>query len=188
MALGAIGALVAAALYRALSWRALGTALMATGKIAVTIFFIIAASQTFSQVLAFSGATDGMLALLTRFELTPSLMIIGMLVIVLFMGCLMDPLSIMLITLPFFVPLIKQVGVEPVWFGVVMLVALEVGQTTPPFGMILFVMKSAAPTGTTMRQIYLAVAPFIVMQLVVVLLIILYPALATWLPALSNAP
>ena len=187
-ALGAIGALIAAALYRSLSWRALGTALTATGKITVTIFFIIAASQTFSQVLAFSGATDGMLALLNRFELTPSLVMIGMLVIVLFMGCLMDPLSIMLITLPFFVPLIKQVGVEPVWFGVVMLVALEVGQTTPPFGMILFVMKSAVPAGTTMRQIYTAVAPFIVMQLVVILLIILYPALATWLPALSSGP
>ncbi|HEV7370184.1 TRAP transporter large permease [Arenibaculum sp.] len=185
-ALGAIGATVAAACYRCLTWRSLHKALVQTGKITVTIFFIIAASLTFSQILAFSGATGGILSLLNQFDLTPLVVVVGMLVIVLALGCLMDPLSIILITLPFFIPLVRQVGIEPVWFGVLMLVALEVGQTTPPFGLLLFTMKSVAPESTTMRQVYLAAAPFTLMQILAIALIVFFPALGTWLPSLSN--
>ena len=185
-ALGAIGACVAAACYRCLTWKAIRVALQQTGKITVTIFFIIAASLTFSQILAFSGATNGMLELLNRFELTPLTVIAGMLIIVLFLGCLMDPLSIMLITLPFFMPLVKIVGVDPIWFGVLMLVALEVGQTTPPFGLLLFTMKSVVPPDITMKQIYYAAAPFILMQLVVIGLIVAIPTLGTWLPEVAG--
>ena len=185
-ALGAIGAVIAAACYRCLSWKALNKALVQTGKITVTIFFIIAASLTFSQILAFSGATGGMLSLLNSFELTPLVVVLGMLIVVLILGCLMDPLSIILITLPFFIPLVRQVGVEPVWFGVLMLVALEVGQTTPPFGLLVFTMKSVAPPSTTMRQIYMAAAPFTLMQMIAIALIVAFPLLGTWLPNLSR--
>ena len=127
-----------------------------------------------------------MLALLNSFELTPLVVVLGMLLVVLALGCLMDPLSIILITLPFFIPLVREVGVDPIWFGVLMLVALEVGQTTPPFGLLLFTMKSVAPASTTMRQVYFAAAPFTIMQLIAIALIVSFPLLGTWLPNLSK--
>lgn len=183
-ALGAVGALVAAAAYRSLDRASLARALSETGKIAVMIFFIIAASLTFSQILAFSGATSGLLSLIRSIEPTPFSVLIGMMVIMLILGCLMDPLSILLITLPFFMPLAELVQLDLIWFGVLMLLALEIGQTTPPFGLLLFCMKGVAPPDTTMREIYAAVTPFILLELGILGVLIALPDAVTWLPAL----
>ncbi len=181
-ALGSTGTLAAAAAYRSLSLRALRRALRETAKISVMILFIIAASITFSQILAFSGATDGLLVIVRDANLAPLAVVIAMLAVLLFLGAFMDQLSMMMITLPFFMPLVKLAGVDPVWFGVLMLILLEIGFTTPPFGLLLFVMKGVAPPDTTMRQVYLSAAPFIGLMIVTVALIMAFPPLATWLP------
>ena len=156
------------------------------GKITVMIFFIIVASLTFSQILAFSGATTGLLNLIKSAHPEPLTLIAGMMAIMLFLGCFMDPLSIMLITLPFFVPLANAAGVDMIWFGVLMLLALEISQTTPPFGILLFVMKGVAPD-VTMRQIYASVAPFILIEIMILIFLMLLPDVVTWLPALMNS-
>lgn len=181
-ALGSVGTLIAAAAYRLLGMEALRKSLHETAKISVMILFIIAASITFSQILAFSEATDGLLAIVRDAGLSPIAVVLAMLLVLLFLGCFMDQLSMMMITLPFFMPLVKLAGVDPVWFGVLMLILLEIGFTTPPFGLLLFVMKGVAPPETTMRQIYLAAAPFIAMEILTVALIMLFPPIATWLP------
>ncbi len=181
-ALGAVGAMIAAAAYRCLSWQALRRAMLETGAIAAMILFIIAASLTFSQLLSFSGAARGFLEMITAFEPTEMQLIFGMLAVMLVLGCFMDPLSILMITLPFFMPLARQAGFDLVWFGVLMLLALEISQTTPPFGILLFVMKGVAPAGTTMREIYAAVAPFILLEIAILVVLIMYPELITWLP------
>lgn len=183
-ALGALGALVAASAYRSLTWASLMTALKETGKTAVMIFFIIGASQTFSQILSFSGATKGLLSMMSSINPTPLLLVSSMMLVVLFLGCFVDPLSIMLIVLPFFMPLAESAHLHLVWFGVLMLLNLEIGQTTPPFGLLLFTMKGVAPPDVTMRQIYVAVAPFIILEIGILTALILFPNIVIWLPNL----
>ena len=178
-ALGAIGAVFAAAAYGKLSWGRLRAAFVEAGIISVMIFFILSASLTFSQILAFSGATQGLLSIVELIEPTPLMLLSGMLVIMLFLGCFMDPLSIMLITLPFFMPLAELANFDLIWFGVLMLLALEIGQTTPPFGLLLFVMKGVGPADLTMREIYLSVLPFILLELGILLGLIAFPGAIT---------
>ena len=183
---GAIGAVITAACYRSLSLSALRTAIRETGLIVVMVFFIIAASLTFSQILSFSGATSGLLSLMMLVEPTPLMLIFGMMIITLVLGTMLDPLSIMLITLPFFIPLAEFAEFNLIWFGIMMLLALEIGQTTPPFGMLLFVMKSIAPRDITMRHIYIAVSPFIALEICILVTLVLFPGVVTWLPKLMN--
>lgn len=91
----------------------------------------------------------------------------------------------MLLTVPIFFPLAIQLGFDPVWFALIVLLGLEIGFTTPPFGLLLFVMKGVAPPGTTMREIYLAAMPYIGCALVLVGLLIAFPGIALWLPGLG---
>jgi TRAP-type mannitol/chloroaromatic compound transport system permease large subunit len=90
----------------------------------------------------------------------------------------------MMITIPFFMPLVGTAGIDPIWFGLMMLIALEIGFTTPPFGLLLFVMKGVAPPDITMRQICWAAAPFIVLEIVTIVLVLIFPGLALWLPGI----
>ena len=113
-------------------------------------------------------------------------LLVSMMLLMLVMGCFMDPVSIMLITLPFFIPLAEQIHIDLIWFGVLMLLALEIGQTTPPFGMLLFVMRGVAPPDITMRHIYAAVAPFVVLEIGILVFLIAVPGVVTWLPALMK--
>jgi tripartite ATP-independent transporter DctM subunit len=184
-ALGAVGAIIAAALYRTLTVDALRKALMETALVTVMAFFIIAASVTYAQVLTFSGAVDGLLDLIAAMNLGPGEVIAVVVVILLILGMLVDPLSMMLLTLPFFMPMAQATGLDPVWFGVLMLVLMEIGFITPPFGLLLFVMKGVAPPDVTMNTIIRAAIPYIVLQLLAVLILIQFPALITWLPGLA---
>ena len=155
-------------------------------RVTVMAFLIILGSATFSQLLAFSGASSGLIGWATRFEVSSLGMLAIMIGLIFLLGCFMDQLSMMLLTAPIFFPLAKTLGFDLTWFGLIMLLALEVGYTTPPFGLLLFVMKGVAPPGTTMRQIYFAAAPFIACVLVLIGLIIAFPPLATWLPGISR--
>ena len=150
--------------------------------------FIICASVTFAQILAFSGAVDGLLEITIELDFSPITLLILMLLILLALGAFIDQLSMMLITLPFFMPLAQHAGFDLVWYGVLLLVVLEVSLTTPPFGLLLFVMKGVAPPEITLRQVYVAAGPFIALELLVLILVVVYPALATWLPNLIIRP
>lgn len=92
----------------------------------------------------------------------------------------------MLLTVPIFFPLALSLGFDPIWFGLIMLLALEISFTTPPFGLLLFVMKGVAPSYTTMREIYLSAMPFIVCSLLLVVLLVVFPSIALWLPGLGE--
>jgi tripartite ATP-independent transporter DctM subunit len=185
-AVGCLAVMVLAAFYRALSWASFRKSVDAALRVTVMAFLIIFGSATFSQLLAFSGASSGLISWATQFEVSELGMLLVMIAIIFFLGCFMDQLSMMLLTAPIFFPLAKTLGFDLTWFGLIMLLALEVGYTTPPFGLLLFVMKGVAPRGTTMRDIYLAAAPFIACVLLLIGLIIAFPPLATWLPALSR--
>ena len=183
-ALGAAATIAAAACYRALTVANLMKALTGTVAVSGTILFIILGATTFAQVLSFSGATNGIVALVSAQGLSAPTLIIGMMLILLFLGCFVDQVSMMLITLPFFMPLVARLGVDPVWFGVLFLICMQLGLLTPPFGLLLFTMKGVAPPGITMQQIYAASVPYIVFGVLVLAAILLFPPLATWLPGI----
>jgi tripartite ATP-independent transporter DctM subunit len=185
-ALGCVGVMLLAAVFRCLTWTAFRRSVDAALRVTVMAFLIILGSATFSQLLAFSGASSGLITWATGFDVTPVGMLLIMIGIIFFLGCFMDQLSMMLLTAPIFFPLAKTLDFDLTWFGLIMLLALEVGYTTPPFGLLLFVMKGVAPPGTTMRDIYLAAAPFILCVLALIVLIIVYPPIATWLPKISH--
>jgi tripartite ATP-independent transporter DctM subunit len=182
-ALGCTASFIVAAAYRAISLAKLMRALRETAKISVMILFIIVASVTFSQILAFSGATNGLLGVIEGVGAAPIALLIAMLLILLFLGAFMDQVSMIMITLPFFIPLAHTAGIDPLWFGVLMLIVMEVSFTTPPFGLLLYVMKGVAPKEISMTQVYAAAAPFIVIEILVLALIVLVPEAATWLPS-----
>jgi len=133
--------------------------------------------------LSFSGVVNGMIELVTGLNLSVTALIVAMLLILLFLGCFVDQVSMMLITLPFFMPLVQRHDVDLIWFGVLFLICMQLGLLTPPFGLLLFTMKGVAPASITMHQVYLAAVPYIVMSLLILALIFLLPAIATWLPA-----
>src|SRR5690606_9810864 len=108
----------------------------------------------------------GLLSAVFALDITPIMAVIMMMVVVLILGCFMDQVAIMLITLPFFMPIVQAIGFDPVVFGVLMLVNLETALMTPPLGLLLMVMKGAAPPGTSLGQIYRAAIPYIMVNIV----------------------
>jgi tripartite ATP-independent transporter DctM subunit len=185
-AIGAAGTIVAAALYRALTFGNLMKALTGTVAISGTILFIIVGATTFAQVLSFSGVVNGLVGLVTGLGLPAGALVMAMVLVLLFLGCFVDQVSMMLITLPFFMPLVQSYGIDPIWFGVLFLICMQLGLLTPPFGLLLFTMKGVAPPSVTMSQVYLAAMPYIVMSMVMLALIFAFPTIATWLPAVLS--
>ena len=183
-ALGALASLLAALCYGKLNWQSFSIALRQTLRFTVMTLFIICGSITFSQILAFSGASFGLSSLILGADLAPFTVLLGMLLILLLLGCFMDQVSMMMITVPLYMPIVQQFGFDLIWFGVLMLLILEISLATPPFGLLLFVIKGAAPEGTSMRQIIISVAPFILLALLVVALLIMVPSITLLLPGL----
>jgi TRAP-type mannitol/chloroaromatic compound transport system permease large subunit len=185
-AFGAAGVLILAVAFRCLTWPALVRSIAGALKVTVMAFMIVLGSATFSQILAFSGASSGMLAWATAFDLPPLAMLLVMFGVLLVLGMFMDQLSMMLITVPIFFPLAQSYGFDLIWFGVIVLLALEISFTTPPFGLLLFVMQGVAPPGTTMVEICAAAIPFMACALLLVGLLIWQPQIALFLGALGG--
>jgi tripartite ATP-independent transporter DctM subunit len=180
-AVGAFATLVVAALYRGLTVKALTEALAGTVAVSGAILFILLGAITFSQVLTFSGAGNGIVEVLQAWQLEPWQMVLLMMAVLLVLGCFLDQVSIMMMTIPFFVPVAQALGLDMVWFGVLFLICMQIGLLTPPFGLLLFVMKSAAPREVTLREVYAAAAPYVAFSLLALVLVFLFPPLATGL-------
>jgi len=169
-------------------WRAIAKSLMETAKINTMILFIIAGSLVFSQALSNSGATDGLLQAVTAMKLTPLMVVIIMMAVLLFLGAFMDQVSMLLLTLPFFLlgaqSLQAVFNIDVIWLMVLMLITMEISLLTPPFGLLLYVMKGVAPFNVTLGQVVRSALPFILIELAVLILLIAVPGVATWLPSM----
>jgi tripartite ATP-independent transporter DctM subunit len=183
-ALGAIATIALALVYRALSFDALVKSLRGTVGISAMILFIILGATTFSQILSFSGATEGIVSTVLGGGLGPFAVLAGMLLLLVFLGIFVDQVSMMLITLPVFMPIVQRLEIDLVWFGVLYLICMQLGLLLPPHGLLLMTMKGVAPKEVTMGHIFRAVVPYVAMSLLLLVLIVLVPAVATWLPAL----
>jgi TRAP-type C4-dicarboxylate transport system permease large subunit len=146
------------------------------------ILFIILGATTFSQILSFSDASEGLVSAILGQGL-PLLAVIGlMMLILILLGVFIDQVSMMLITLPIFMPIITQLGVDQVWFGILFLICMQLGLLLPPHGLLLMTVRGVAPPEVTMAHIFRAVVPYVVMSLLLLALLLLVPAIATWLP------
>jgi tripartite ATP-independent transporter DctM subunit len=186
-ATGTLGAFILALLYRRLTWEIMKKSVMSTVKVTVMIFMIIIVSSTYGEILAFTGAAAGMTSFITNLSIPPIVILIGMLVVVLIMGCFMETVAIMMITIPIYMPVVAAFGFNKIWFGVMMLIALETGLITPPFGVTLFVMKGVAPPEVTMSDIWKAVTPYVIVDVLCIALVMAMPRIATIVPSLMGA-
>jgi TRAP-type C4-dicarboxylate transport system permease large subunit len=164
----------------------LAVAVKITVRISGMIFLILSGVKAFSQFMVYTQANVSLVAWVMNLPLIPILVIIGTMFIVLIMGMFMSGPPIMIITLPIFMPIISALGFNPVWFGLLFLVNIEMGCITPPFGILLFVMKGVAPQDTTMADIIKAGIPFLICYAVCMALVMAFPVLATWLPGLMH--
>jgi tripartite ATP-independent transporter DctM subunit len=183
-ALGALATMLLAAIYRALSFEALLKSLRGTVGISAMILFIILGATTFSQILSFSGATEGLVSTVLGGGLMPFAILAGMMLLLIILGIFVDQVSMMLITLPVFMPIVQRLEIDLIWFGVLYLICMQLGLLLPPHGLLLMTMKGVAPAEVTMAHIFRAVVPYVAMSLVLLVIMIVFPAIATWLPGL----
>jgi len=182
-AFGVLGVLIAAALFGRLGLGAIVQALKGTVIVGGMVFFIVMGSAVFSQLLAFSGASRGFLQWASSLSLDPLVVLGLILLILLVLGTFMDQVSVMLITVPIFFPLATALGFDLIWFAVLTLIAVEIGLITPPFGLLLFVLKGQAPNASFV-QVIRAGLPFLLCNLVLLGLLLLFPGIALVLPGL----
>jgi tripartite ATP-independent transporter DctM subunit len=183
-ALGALATLALALIYRALTIKALMQSLKGTVAITGMILFIILGATTFSQILSFSGATDGLVSTILGQGLSPFAIVVGMMAMLILLGVFVDQVSMMLITLPVFMPIVQRLGIDPIWFGVLFLICMQLGLLLPPHGLLLMTMKGVAPPEVTMADIFRAIVPYVLISIVLLALLLWLPGIATWLPGL----
>ncbi len=185
-ALGALGTILLAAAYGKMDAGTLKKSIIGTVRVTSMMFMIIVGSMTFSQILAFSGASAGLIQVVTDLDLPPIMVLISMQVLLLFLGCFMDNLSMVMIAIPIFLPIVNALHFDTLWFSLIMLINMEMGNTTPPFGLLLFVMKGVSPPDTTMGDIYKAGIPFLLCDALAMIMVMIFPQIALYLPGLMK--
>lgn len=183
-AFGALAVVLLAALSGCLSLQALRRSLSSTVQVTVMVFLLVIASSVFSQLLAFAGTSTGAVEWAIGADTNALAKLLLMFLILLLLGMFMDQISIMLLTIPLFFPLAASLGYDAVWFGIIVLLAMEMSLSTPPFGLLLFLMKGVAPAGTTLGQIARAALPYLACDMVLMVLLIAFPVIALFLPGL----
>ena len=186
-AVGALGSFILAAAYGKLNWQIAKKSVAEALAITVMIFMIFTGSTAFSQILAYTGGTQGLTELAISLQVPPLGLLMLMQLVLLIMGMFIEQVSIMMITVPIFMPIIATMGWNPIWFGTIMLLNMEMAAISPPFGVALFVMKGVAPPDTTMGDIYRASIPFLLLNVVVMVLMMLFPQVVLWLPSMMRS-
>ncbi len=183
---GALGTFILAAAYRKLNWQMVKKSFTHTLQTTVMVLIIMAGAKAFGQILAVSGATRGLVSLVMELSVPPILVIIIMMAFALILGCFIEIVSVLMISVPIYMPIIGALGFDPLWFGVLLMLNAEMGATTPPFGLSLFVMKAVSPPDTTMGDIYKAGIPYLVCDAITLVLLIIFPIIPLFLPTLMR--
>jgi C4-dicarboxylate transporter DctM subunit len=179
-AIGSLGAVLVGLFKRRLTFKILWEVLVETGYITAAISFLIIAAQMYARMLALSGMPAEFGSFVVGSELSIMTMIILYIVLVIIMGTILDSGSIMLILVPLMYPILVSLNIDLIWFGIVTVIAVEVGLLTPPLGISVFVIKSSLDDKSiSLGDIFLGAAPFAVMMVVVLFLVISFPILTT---------
>jgi len=185
-AVGALLSFLLAMFYGKFNWQVLKTSVGSATSLSVMVLIILTGSAAFSQLLAFSGVTSAITKLATGLPVDPIVVLAMMMMVVIFLGMFIEQTSIVLVTIPIFIPIMQVMGWDPVWFGALMVLNLEMATITPPFGLALFVMKGIASPDTTIGDIYRSALPFIALNLLLMVLMVLFPDIVLWLPRLME--
>jgi tripartite ATP-independent transporter DctM subunit len=182
-AIGAFGAIISALIKRRLTWRNFTEALFVCLRLSAMVIWIIFAASVFTALYAVTGAADliGQMLLEVGGGWSTIIVMQGIWFI---MGCFFDPTGIVILTTPIFFPVVASLGFDPLWFGVLFVINMEMGYLTPPFGFNLFYMKAVVPPGITMMDIYRSIVPFVALQAVGLIICMIFPSIITWLPNL----
>lgn len=184
-AMGVIATIMMAACYRRLSWHAVKEAMLATMTTTAMMLLVIVGSTGFSQLLAMTGTTSSLVSAVAEMNLHPLLMVLIMQAIVLVLGCFIDTISIMLVSIPVFMPIVAVLGLDPIWFSILILIQLELAGITPPFGVLLFVMKGVQQH-LRISTIYRATIPIVLIQFLLIAILMIFPQIVLYLPSLAK--
>ena len=182
--IGSAGALLVLILRKRFSWKIFYHTLEQTGILSCSLLIIITFGNLFSFVLSSSGAIDSFVAFITGLDMSPTsilLLIIGLYIMV---GCMVDPVSMLIITLPAVMPVAEAIGYNPIWFGIIVITMLEVGVITPPVGMNAYTVKAVAGDSVSTGEIFSGISFFLFLQACVLAIIIMFPSIVTYLPNL----
>jgi len=181
---GAFGALVCVIIYRKLSWAIIKDSVLDTVKTNAMIMWIIIGAACFSNFVTVAGLQDKIYEFILGLDIWRWWIIVLMQVVFLIMGMFLNPAAIVTLVGPLFVPIIVHLGFDPLWFGILFVINMEIGYLSPPFGFNLFILKGVVPSSITMNDIYRSILPFIALQLAVLIIAMIFPAIVLWLPSL----
>lgn len=184
-AMGVVATLVIAAGYRVLTIKALIAAMRSTVITTAMMLLVIVGSTGFSQLLAATGTTSALVTVVSELEVSALTMVLTMQAVVLLLGCFIDTISIMLVAIPIFMPIVSAMGIDPIWFAILILVQLELAGITPPFGVLLFVMKGVQQH-LRISEIYRAAIPIVLIQFALIVLLMIIPEIVTTLPNMAK--
>ena len=182
-ALGAVGALLIALGRRKIGTAQIWEAVRQTAELTSVLFIIIIGGLLFSRFLVVSGFVADLTILVTDSGFTPTTFILAMIVMYFVLGMFVDPLSMLVMTVPFVFPVIKSFGMDPIWFGIIVTKMIEIAVITPPVGLNLFAVVSASGGRVKTGDLFYGILPFVAMELVILTILIAFPGLSTWLPA-----
>lgn len=180
--IGALGAFILVVVKRKFGFRTTYELLLQTGSATATIFFLLITAQMYSRMLSLSGLPEYLTRLMIGVDIPPMAIVLFFVLIMLILGTILDSTSIMLLTMPIMVPVVLKLGYDNLWFGMVSILAIELGQLTPPCGMVIYAMKAALPTETTIDELFSASMPFLAVLLVALGVVIGFPQITLWLP------
>lgn len=182
-AVGAFGAVICAVIHGKFTWKVFTQSLERTLLLTCMVMWILIGATCFTQLYTALGAPDMLNDLISGLYVSKWL-IIGLMMIVFFiLGMFMDPAGIIMICTPVFIPIVKLFGFDTIWFGILFTICMEMGYITPPFGFNLFYMRAIVPEGVSMADIYRSIIPFVLLEITGLIIVVLFPALATWLPS-----
>jgi tripartite ATP-independent transporter DctM subunit len=185
-ATGAAGCFILAAIYGKLNWKTIKKTMGNTVDISVMMLAILVGANVFSSITTYTGAISGLTQWIVSLPLVPFAVIILLQVVGIFLGFFIGAGAIIMITVPVFMPIVNTLGFDPYWFGIIYILNMEMAGITPPYGLNLFVMKSVAGPDIGMHQVYMAAYPFVAVQLVEMALLLAFPAIIMWLPAMMK--
>lgn len=186
-ALGSLAALVLVIAYRRLSWHSFKEIIVKTAEITIMVFAIIIGAFAFTQILSVSGFVTNFSALVANLPVSPWLIIVLMMLVNIFLGCFLDTMGVMFLTLPIYLPVVSALGFDLIWFGVLVVINTEIGSLTPPVGLNLYILKAVSPPQWSMKDAIMGVAPYWFLYLLLLVLVMLIPSLALWLPSLGGS-
>jgi tripartite ATP-independent transporter DctM subunit len=183
--MGAFGAMVFALWRRALTWRTLYASLVESGRTTAMLFLILIGALVFADFINITTMPADLRSFVKRFELHPVLVVSAIMMIYVLLGTAMEELSMVLLTLPIFFPLVVGMGLDPIWFGVLIVCIVEIGLISPPVGMNLFVLSTLLP-GVPTTTVFRGVLPFMTADVVRLAILIAFPVISTYLPGLMK--